>query len=447
MTVLQLLIRNLSYYWRTNLAVIAGVIAATAVIGGALVVGDSVRDSLKQMSLDRLGKIDHAINGPRFFRQELAEELENASELAVKAAPVLIMRGTLEFEPSQEDDVNEAESESVAPVMNRVGQVNVYGLTDSAWGLLETGDVAVPGETEIVLNRSVADQLHANVGDEVSLIVEIPATIPRDSLLGERNETIAALPVTVSAITADELGVSRLGLNPNQQLPTNAYVNLGELQALVGLQEVERSKLNPIAKPARINGTFIAAARTEAVSDPLSLGSADTLTSSLKSQLTLEDLSLRLVQNEEHGYLSLESEQMFLEESVSDAALRTAEQMGVDTSPVLVYLLNEIRKPETPDQFSMYSVIAGIEPTDATPFGPFEFVGEHEPLTGNNVYLNHVVAEDIGAGVNDTINVKYHVVGDRGELPEDERQFHVAGIVKLAGVVDETGYTAKVSGV
>ena len=39
MQVNRLLFQNIRYYWRTNLAVILGVIAATAVIGGALVVG------------------------------------------------------------------------------------------------------------------------------------------------------------------------------------------------------------------------------------------------------------------------------------------------------------------------------------------------------------------------------------------------------------------------
>ena len=51
------------------LAVIVGVIAGTAVIGGALIVGDSVRGSLRQMSLDRLGQIDDVLAGQRFFRR------------------------------------------------------------------------------------------------------------------------------------------------------------------------------------------------------------------------------------------------------------------------------------------------------------------------------------------------------------------------------------------
>ena len=44
----QLLKRNLAYYWQTNLAVITGVAIAVAVLAGALLVGDSVRGSLRQ---------------------------------------------------------------------------------------------------------------------------------------------------------------------------------------------------------------------------------------------------------------------------------------------------------------------------------------------------------------------------------------------------------------
>ena len=49
MTRTTLLIRTLLYHWRTNLAVGLGVVAGTAVIGGALLVGDSVRGSLREM--------------------------------------------------------------------------------------------------------------------------------------------------------------------------------------------------------------------------------------------------------------------------------------------------------------------------------------------------------------------------------------------------------------
>jgi len=44
-----LLARNLAWYWRTNLAVVLGVATATSVLAGALLVGDSVRASLRDL--------------------------------------------------------------------------------------------------------------------------------------------------------------------------------------------------------------------------------------------------------------------------------------------------------------------------------------------------------------------------------------------------------------
>ena len=68
--------RTLVHHWRTNLAVLLGVAAGTAVLTGALLVGDSVRGSLRQMTLDRLGRVDHVLSGPRFVRQHLVADIE-----------------------------------------------------------------------------------------------------------------------------------------------------------------------------------------------------------------------------------------------------------------------------------------------------------------------------------------------------------------------------------
>ena len=50
MTFLQLVRRSATYHWRTNLAVVLGVTAAVSVLGGALLVGDSVRGSLRDIA-------------------------------------------------------------------------------------------------------------------------------------------------------------------------------------------------------------------------------------------------------------------------------------------------------------------------------------------------------------------------------------------------------------
>ena len=74
MSLWQFLFRSLAFHWRMHLSVALGVAAATAVLTGALLVGDSVRGSLRHLALDRLGKIDQALIVDRFFRQEMAAE-------------------------------------------------------------------------------------------------------------------------------------------------------------------------------------------------------------------------------------------------------------------------------------------------------------------------------------------------------------------------------------
>ncbi|SFJ18934.1 ABC transporter permease [Planctomicrobium piriforme] len=435
LTFRQLLWRNLLFFRRTNLAVICGVIAATAVISGALIVGDSVRSSLRQISLDRLGQIDFVVQGGRFFRAALAEELQAADPAIRQAAPVLMMPGTLEFQTADGQQ-------------RRAGQINVYGGDDRLWSLLEHGDIAAPQPGEMVVNQRVADQLGIKIGDSVSLVVEIPSAIPRDALLGERNQTVADLPVKITGIVPDELGLARLGLNPTQQLPANAYVALSDLQSQMSLQAVARSRRNPFAKPARVNAIFLSTSNgNQRDLASISMSQAETLTKVLGERLQLSDLGLRLVENTEHSYLSLESEQMFLESAVSDAATETAQQLNLDVSPVLVYLVNEMWKASDPNRYSMYSVVAGINAEQSPPFGPFEFNGQHQPLADGGIYLNDWLAEDLQASVGDAVKVKYHVVGDRGELPEEEHEFTVAGIVKLAGPAADAGYTPYVPGV
>ena len=64
----MLVVRSTLYYWRTNLAVVLGVATAVSVLAGALLVGDSVRGSLRDLVLERLGRTDHVLASSGFFR-------------------------------------------------------------------------------------------------------------------------------------------------------------------------------------------------------------------------------------------------------------------------------------------------------------------------------------------------------------------------------------------
>ncbi|HEV8145821.1 MAG TPA: hypothetical protein VGP79_05555, partial [Bryobacteraceae bacterium] len=86
-----LVLRNLSYYWRTNLAVILGVATAVAVLSGALLVGESVRASLRDLVLQRLGKTEAVATSAQFFREQLAAEVPDS-------IPIIALQGIVTHE-------------------------------------------------------------------------------------------------------------------------------------------------------------------------------------------------------------------------------------------------------------------------------------------------------------------------------------------------------------
>ncbi len=122
MTRSTLIWRSATHHWRTNLAVGLGAVVGTAVLTGALLVGDSMHGSLLALTHERLGRIDHALVGPRFFRAALPGELAGLSP-GYEAAGAILIKGTLE---RLDDD---------GTVVRRVGGVSVVGIDAAFLGL------------------------------------------------------------------------------------------------------------------------------------------------------------------------------------------------------------------------------------------------------------------------------------------------------------------------
>ncbi|MBS0201842.1 MAG: ABC transporter permease [Planctomycetes bacterium] len=453
----RLIVRSLLHHWRTNLAVLLGVVAGTAVIGGALIVGDSVRGSLRQMTLDRLGQIDFVVSGPRFFREELADDLESKIP---GAAPAILMQAAMQAKS--------------AGTSHRAGQVNIYGFGSGAWTLVNTEGTPPPQEAEVVLNAQVAQALHAKVGDEVTLWIELPTAVPRDTLLGHKDNDSKEIVLKVSAIATEQSGLSRLGLNPTQALPRNAFVDLRFLQERLDQEELRPTRRDPTHRPARINALL---APSPPGADPSRAGKlTDQYNAALRESIQLEDLNLRLVHDAMLNCEVLESEQMILEDKLAAAATTAAEELKLETSPVMVYLANKLVNPRlgaadllaralkgdrqalttlkdqagTEPGYSMYSTMAGLDilALNGTPFGGFEFIGDKPTvLRSNDVIINEWLAADLKLKVGDPIRFAFHVVGSRGELPEEDRTGQVRGIVRMKGPAIDRSLTPQVKGI
>ena len=108
MRAVTLILRSLTYYWRTNLAVVSGVAIAVSVLAGAALVGESVRASLRDLFLNRLGATDSVIAGSGFFREALAASFPASCPLIAMEGLVIGDRG-------------------------RASHVSVYGVDDRFW--------------------------------------------------------------------------------------------------------------------------------------------------------------------------------------------------------------------------------------------------------------------------------------------------------------------------
>lgn len=430
----RLLLKSLFWYRRTHLMVMIAVAVSTAVIGGSLIVGDSVRASLRQMTLSRLGGVSHVLNSPRFVRERLADDIiksAGASAAGTRVAPAILLPGSIE----RKDAANRR---------LRAAGVSIAGLKPIDWELLSVGETQAPGDTGIVLGYRTATEIQATIGDRVSVWVELPSSIPRDSLMGERENLTIEMVLTVEGILSESDGASRFSLQPSQQLPYNAFLSLSTFQQRLNLEERAASRRNPVAKPARVNTLLIG--HPTSATDQTTGTAVETLIQqdatealelrrALENSLSADDFGLRLRAISERGYLSVESDSMILEDAVSDAVLAAAENLGVQAYPTLVYLANELHataRGNTNERYSMYSIIAGLNFAQPAPLGPIVLSdGRSIPaLSDTEIVISSWLAEDLQVSEGDTIEARWHEVGSHGELPETKRTFTVRGILK-----------------
>lgn len=443
---LAYIIRSLVHYRRTNLVVMLAVAISTSVIGGALIVGDSVRHTLRWMTEQRLGQITHVLHSPGFFRQQMAEDMSGGNLAPLGGdcsfAPAILITGSVEAK--KENDR-----------IRRAGNVSLLGLDATGWQMLNNDGQAAPAENELILGYRTANEIGASPGDEVSLWIEVPSSIPRDSLLGERDEVTIEIVLNVTRVLPEDVGASRFDLNPGQQLPYNAFLNLGLLQERLGIEEIEVSRRNPVASPAKINAVLASCGDKE-----FTQKQADDFQRLVQESITLTDLEMRIRTVEEDGFLSVETERMILQDALADAVLQSASKLGFASAETTVYLSNEIYAVDRTDpdeRYSMYSIIAGLPFEAAPPLGSIrlaedivlppavsgEASGDYE-----DIYLSAWLAEDLQVSRGDIVEVKWHEVGSHGELPEIVHQFHVAGVLPEDDPVTlSSGLTPVVKGV
>jgi len=221
---LSLILSTLRHRRAVTLAVAIGVATATAVITGALLVGDSMRGSLRGLTVERLGRIESILAPGQFFPIDAVQRNggkdSDGGNDSLAASVILFPGGSVETKI-------EGETSGGIQRKRRVGGVQIVGTDESFWDLDASGvrPDAMPGEDSVVLNESAAAELGVVVGDEVTLRLPVETAVPADSPLGKRESESEGLPrMKVAAIVPDR-GLGRFSLSASQAAPKTVFVS------------------------------------------------------------------------------------------------------------------------------------------------------------------------------------------------------------------------------
>lgn len=323
----RLVSRNLVYHWRGNLAVLLGVAVGSTVLTGALLVGDSLRGSLRALVERQLAGIDSVAMLPRPIRADIVDGLPG------RTAPVLLLPGSVQVS---------AIDEATASFLGRVTVLGVDDRFKPAEGVDWNGS-----EKHIVVSDRVARKLATNVGDRLKLSVERLSDLPRSSSLAKRGSsdvTATAELVVAAILPADSFG-NDFNLTPNPAAPLNVFVPIRTLSRLAA------GEVEPVAN------TLLAAG-----------ASTDDLNAAFRQRLKIEDYGLKLRDISRKGYLSVESDLLILPSPTVKAIETTSAELGLRAEPTVAYIADAIAPG---DKEIPYPVIVGLNPGAAPPLGPF----------------------------------------------------------------------------
>jgi len=381
MTSWTLIWRGLRYHARAHFGVVLGAAIGTAALTGALLVGDSVRETLHRRALERLGPFEYALApSDRFFEASLAKRL--ASGLAEKSGgvqSVLMLPGVV----------------SAREGAARANHALVLGVDEGFLSAFAAKSPSGLQTNQALINAALADQLGAKPGDEILLRVQKPNALSGDVSLTTRENSGAVLRLKVADVLSAEAG-GDFSLQRSQLSPLNVFIRQETLARAAGVPGKANLLVTGIPRP----GVTPEQAEKE-------------LASSLRNQWQLADASLELRSLPEAHAIELRSSRAFLESAVVAAATRGWTQ--TNAQPVLTYLANTLEKGS---QKTPYSFVTAAGP----PWTPAD-------LRDDEIMVSQWLADDLRLTPGDELSLTYFLPESGARLLESTNRFRVRAIL------------------
>ena len=471
LTATHLALRSVAYFAKPHAAVCLGIAAATAVIVGALVVGDSVRGSLRSLVLDRLANVQCLLHTTTFFQPQLIENLKLAETPGKPPSERPTANSAAHIEPLIYMPRCTVEHRHLKQTQ-RASQVQIFGVEEPFWQYVSDPSGQLPAalrEDEIAVGRSLAIELQAQIGDELTLHFDSTSGVPADSPLGHRDDRTINLPRQKIVAILPDSGVGGLSFASTQSLPRNVFCSASTLQ-------------DALECGRQINAAVVLDQRSQPSLAEPAIDWAQQLNEQLAPQLNDYGLALERVTCTDpdqppappgtsavtvFDYYQLTSQRLLLD---GETVRYISREFDRRETRVLAYLANTITKvvpleppqagtldtdaapaptstrrnrrggplsgPVSPASRSVpYSIVVGMEEGLNEPapqsLQAYTTVAPHE-LRSPYCWINSWLAEQLQAGAGDWLEIKYFEPETLdGRETERSARFMVAGVVPL----------------
>ncbi|MBT3469383.1 MAG: ABC transporter permease [Opitutae bacterium] len=380
---------NIAHFWRRNLGVILGSALCTMVLAGALLVGDSVRESLHRIAEQRIGQVDSLLfTEDRFFREALATQLEE--KLDATAAPIFILRGSVS-NPDADEETGQ---------IARVPNIQVLGIDERFFQLAPRDSAAsLPLEDgRVYVNQRLAKRLAIDNGATLNIRLEEPALFSRDAPLSGTSDKVARISrQKVSKILGPE-EFGNFALHGSQIPPYTIYIPIQSLRD--GIEtEGQKANLLLIGKSAQTEFS------TNMANDVL------------EEVWALEDGGIEYLKVNDGRDWSLRSGSIFINHVLEKGFRKVA---PATNAGVMTYLVNAF---EANGRTAPYSFATAFQP-GAAPELP-------NNLADDEILVNQWLAEDLGLKPGSELSLKYFITQGRRELKESTATFKVRAILPM----------------
>ena len=389
-TLPRLVIQSLTFYWRTNVAVVLGIAAAVAVLAGALLVGDSVRGSLRDLVLLRIGNTDQIVMSTDFFRETLATDLGSHPDFVGNfddVSPIVLAEGLVTTQTGS----------------GRVNQVRVYGVDDRFWRFHGVEEISGPEGRQALLSPALAEALGAEPGATILVRVQRPSEIPLESIHGNKEDLGRTIRANMAAVVPRET----LGEFSLEAAQGEVYAVFLPLRLLQQDLDIDR-QVNLLLVSSSLDDGDLATATLEEI---------------VRSEAELGDLGLSLRLLEPPGAMILEGSGGLISDDKERIALEAGADLNLEARPMFTYLVNSLGNDRTEIPYSL------VTATDLA-----ALVGTDDTFTASDmdpIVLSDWAANDLGVSTGDRLSMEYDVWEDPGQLVTRTADFEVAAVVPV----------------